>query len=862
MELLLEHFAKPQRQKLGSNWARQFNFFVDEYKYEYGALHPPYNRGGSQGRPLTEVLHPVFVQKFSSPVRIGHVTDTHVDVRWDVFEENLRIKGKLASSRFNNCNKNFARIFNDANKQSDVVLLTGDLIDYGRGHIGPDPSGRYVETLGRDDYYHEDRNWFLFYYLLASGKNYCRPAYTILGNHDWRLNPYPPFSPGHPEVEELFDAANFSGKRDDLVELLRIAHGPGHQQKYSYALETESFFKVVGRGIAAFFGYLTQPGSPVVTDIKSIKWYLLLINPFLNYSFTLPSGQQLLMLDFAKDESLQNPDKPFAKNWLGFGPRAAKCPTALQKWLLDQFMSAPGRAKLIGVHVPPMGPFPEWTDDELIKGVKTYHRTSSESLFKYPDGRKVRMDSHPMYAIRPSDAPYGVAADYGSMANEKDRNSFITSVSDASHGIRLVLSGHIHRRGALTTVRDKRGWMLRDLSSINLQNLHPPSNLSPGSLGFPVFVNTTSAGPRGHQYGVSYTSMEPGWSWMSLAQDGNIVRLTHVPPRFLPRPAPSHEFEYIPSGSSRLPIDDQPQPSYRRELMSSDLNFEAESFSAYQPPQSENYEQLEQEHHHGHGWHGGGHMFHGGRRGFGRGSWWRRNRFSSGDSTQDQQSLGWAQNCLAQITGSQVSQTGRMGHHTRRAIRKFQMQNQLQPTGRLDQNTMSALQQQCGDQNSGGGDQGGGGDDNEARYSAYEFDQPPLHTAPPPVYTPRNCNSDKPPSPSAVNRALTGGKLQCSTQADAQLILAPIIKKAVAMLDHTIAELTHARESACRGEPLGYPNLRDSTACWLKYKLGVCIDDPAAWTAGTFQFPFRRRSASAVSCALGTSSPATKSLRV
>jgi hypothetical protein len=61
------------------------------------------------------------------------------------------------------------------------------------------------------------------------------------------------------------------------------------------------------------------------------------------------------------------------------------------------------------------------------------------------------------------------------------------------------------------------------------------------------------------------------------------------------------------------------------------------------------------------------------------------------------------------------------------------------------------------------------------------------------------------------------------------------VKEAVRMLDNTIAELTRAREAACRGEPLGWPNLGDVTACWLKYKLGVCIDDPAAWTAGTFE---------------------------
>ena len=55
------------------------------------------------------------------------------------------------------------------------------------------------------------------------------------------------------------------------------------------------------------------------------------------------------------------------------------------------------------------------------------------------------------------------------------------------------------------------------------------------------------------------------------------------------------------------------------------------------------------------------------------------------------------------------------------------------------------------------------------------------------------------------------------------------------MLDNTIGELVRAREAACRGEPLGWPALGDVTACWLKYRLGVCIDDPRAWTKGAFR---------------------------
>jgi hypothetical protein len=51
------------------------------------------------------------------------------------------------------------------------------------------------------------------------------------------------------------------------------------------------------------------------------------------------------------------------------------------------------------------------------------------------------------------------------------------------------------------------------------------------------------------------------------------------------------------------------------------------------------------------------------------------------------------------------------------------------------------------------------------------------------------------------------------------------------MLDNTIAELTRARRAICAGGTMGWPNLGDVTACWLKYKLGVDIDNPAVWTA-------------------------------
>ena len=109
---------------------------------------------------------------------------------------------------------------------------------------------------------------------------------------------------------------------------------------------------------------------------------------------------------------------------------------------------------------------------------------------------------------------------------------------------------------------------------------------------------------------------------------------------------------------------------------------------------------------------------------------------------------------------------------------------------------------------------------------------------------PRNLTGPKqPPQCEAIpekyklrgKNRLTSGRVNCPTRADAVRILRTTIARAVEMLDNTIGELVRAREAACRGEPLGWPALGDVTACWLKYRLGVCIDDLSAWIKGAFR---------------------------
>lgn len=97
------------------------------------------------------------------------------------------------------------------------------------------------------------------------------------------------------------------------------------------------------------------------------------------------------------------------------------------------------------------------------------------------------------------------------------------------------------------------------------------------------------------------------------------------------------------------------------------------------------------------------------------------------------------------------------------------------------------------------------------------------------------CNDTGLPQPKPGRSGVSATKIKCPSRGDVQRILNSVVSNAVQMLDNTIAELTNARKAACQGKPLGWPLLHDITACWLQFKLGVCIEDRASWTAGTFQ---------------------------
>lgn len=572
MQLLLEKVAEPRRRKELPTWEKSMPNLMREYEFEYGPQHLPYSSTRKTQR-RADVLHPVFLwPKPRATLRIGHITDLHVDVRNDVYEHNLQRATLVQRPSFNNWNKSVSDIYAHAKQDAEILMLTGDLIDYGRGHIGL--SGR--DKLGADGLYHRDRNWFLLYDLLVAEERYTKPVYTSLGNHDWRINPYTPFAAaGAPGPNNFFNDADCFAEKGGgkLKALMRTMHGPGHEPSFSYnpkheKLDLVDIVKAIGK-IQRRIGTLDDPGLPTETTVDSVLWYLLTINPFFDYMWRMPSSHQLLMLDWAEDEAVLFPIVRQGKEFiLKFtksdlvesadpGPKAIKALTAAQKWITTQLIRSRGTNKIIGIHMPPIGPYPDWTDKELETGLKKYSnpgRARGPTNFGVKTGDTVTpLNGHPMYAVAPgSSAPAGMTADYGSFMQHRDW--FVTELAKPAAGVRVVLSGHIHRNNLLVVRRPTASdgkllagkYQVRGVTKADVEGVKSPEISRRRGNGevAPLYVNTTAAGPRGHLYASpDYTTHVPsGYAHVEVAADGSIEAVSfRQPAAFAPHSCSTDE---------------------------------------------------------------------------------------------------------------------------------------------------------------------------------------------------------------------------------------------------------------------------------------------------------------------------------
>ena len=126
--------------------------------------------------------------------------------------------------------------------------------------------------------------------------------------------------------------------------------------------------------------------------------------------------------------------------------------TPLQRRLVTHLLESPGNAKIIGIHTPPVGPYSDWMDPDMLLGRKTYTKEQLKNArgptnygTRRPDGTEVPWNGHPIFAIRPRSGDAGMEADYGSFTQARDW--LIKELANPKRGVRAVFSGHIHRNG-------------------------------------------------------------------------------------------------------------------------------------------------------------------------------------------------------------------------------------------------------------------------------------------------------------------------------------------------------------------------------------------------------------------------------
>ncbi len=196
-----------------------------------------------------------------------HATDLHVAKRNDGIPKIIGLEGK---SGYINFNDHLRRLTSRANEmadrgEADFVFLTGDLIDY----VLPDKkiqSNEDLEELRNLSF--DEANWLTFYNILTGedgGVGLRVPAFTLLGNHDYRLNLY---------------------NLDD-----------GGDRWEDFGLTEEQFKRYKEKAVEADAKFPQQ----LWVGLSGLLWYFRYINPDLDYEFSLDS-HSFICLDTGPDE--------------------------------------------------------------------------------------------------------------------------------------------------------------------------------------------------------------------------------------------------------------------------------------------------------------------------------------------------------------------------------------------------------------------------------------------------------------------------------------------------------------------------------------------------------------------------------
>ena len=116
---------------------------------------------------------------------------------------------------------------------------------------------------------------------------------------------------------------------------------------------------------------------------------------------------------------------------------------------------------------------------------------------------------------------------------EENRPWFIKRLADPRYAVRLVLSGHIHRKGMFVVYKGPASWGPAVAGELLIKAVsEQEAQAAMRSANSPLYINGTSVGPRGHSYPAKGVSgyIDPGYAHIELASDGTIP---HVAFRWL-----------------------------------------------------------------------------------------------------------------------------------------------------------------------------------------------------------------------------------------------------------------------------------------------------------------------------------------
>jgi methyl-coenzyme M reductase gamma subunit len=381
---------------------------------------------------LVTLYHPFKVfKKNTKYLNIATLADTHLAMRW--YEYDLKMPKGIG---FCNYNKVFAKIM-DKTKSDDthITFILGDLIDYNRGFDGK-------SDFRNIDKYVKNRNWLLFYHLLL--ENYPQPIFTVLGNHDYRINPHQPL-PRKP-----------------------IIGGEAYNIAYDLNLTRREVWKKIYEMDDKVYAAC---GSDLTTDWKAIYWYTFVINPFLDYTFPY-RDQTFAMLDWNREEDIEAL-LPWAANSLS--KEQYEISTNWKKTNRNK------KIKVVGFHQTLYNPCDEVGSKQLKKG----------EIYSDEKKKHIRVD---IYGKKGKDPGFLLTPFLGGgllipdqLMNGtfyKCRKKFIDFIGEDKNIVNLVLSGHCHRHGIYQIGKDRVYQKAVDKGS-EFDNTNP------------VIVTMNSSGPIG-----------------------------------------------------------------------------------------------------------------------------------------------------------------------------------------------------------------------------------------------------------------------------------------------------------------------------------------------------------------------------